>query len=120
MSKPPETRVAGPVRLDHGTLRGQAAGSDTVYTIALRGLTDDRWVEAYRTVQQESLPHRRFRLDRQVATISFSCPAVEGPMLVLEMLDRAESFLALVEARVEAWRSGAVANSPQAAFHSFL
>jgi hypothetical protein len=109
----------GPVRLDHAALRGHAAGSDTVYTVALRGLTDDRWVEAYRAVQEESLPQRRFRLDHRSATISFSCPAVEGPMLVLEMLDRAESLLALVEARVEAWRSGAAANSPQSAFHSF-
>ena len=111
---------AGMTGVEHATLRGQAAGGDTRYTISLRGGADERWVRAYRALQEESAQHRGFRLDPPTATISFSCRTVEGPTQVFEMLERLESLLALVNERVQSAGAEGGGTSPQAAFHSFV
>ncbi len=105
-----EVRVG--VELDHASLRGQAAGSDTRYTVAVRGTADQDWADAYVEVQQALVPYRRFQLDRRTRTVSFSCPTVEGPAFVFEMLERLEELLVIAERRAGVRSSQAAPAAP--------
>jgi hypothetical protein len=89
------------VSLDPASLRGQSTSNDTRYTIAVRGRADEHWADAYMSVQGESVPHRKFQLDRRSRTIAFNCPTVEGPAFVFEMLERLEELLELADRRAE-------------------
>ena len=102
----------GQVGVDHSTLRGEPSNSDTRYTVALFGAVDDRWIEAYRLTQAEATGHRRFRLDRVKAAISFNTRTVDGPAMVFEVLEQLEAFLELVNGQVETWRAQAVVPTP--------
>ena len=104
--------VESEARLDHASLRGQFSGTDTRYTIAVRGQADEHWADAYRSLQEEAVPHRRFQLDRRSRTIAFSCPTVEGPAFVFEMLERLEELLELADRRAAVRRSQASFEPP--------
>ncbi|MEX0880134.1 MAG: hypothetical protein WEB59_16745 [Thermoanaerobaculia bacterium] len=112
-------RDAGQVGVDHSTLRGEPASSDTRYTVGLTGSVDDQWVEAYRLTQSESTGHRRFRLDRANAAISFSTRTVDGPAMVIEVLEQLDAFLELVNGQVEMWRMQAPTATPAPAPRGF-
>jgi hypothetical protein len=101
MTNAVDERITTAIRVDHSTLNGQPAGSDTQYTVALSGAVGERWVEAFRAIQAESTAYRRFRLDPAGATISFSCRIVEGPTQVMEVLERLDTLLELVNGQVE-------------------
>lgn len=88
-------RRAPCVGVDHSTLEGEPADTETHYTVALTGPVDDRWIEAYRIAQADSTGFRRFRLDRGAKTVSFTCRAVEGPAQVFEVLERLEALVKL-------------------------
>jgi hypothetical protein len=90
-----------PIRVDHSTLNGQPADTDTQYRVALSGPVGERWVEVFRAIQAESTGYRRFRLDPAGATISFSCRIVEGPTQVMEVLERLDRLLELVNGQFE-------------------
>ena len=90
---------------DHSTLRGQPDGSETRYTIALKGRLDDRWAEAFRIVQAESPVHARFRLEGSTQSIGFSCRVVDGAVSVFDVLERLEKLLKSVNERVEFWQT---------------
>jgi hypothetical protein len=92
------------IALDHSTLKGDPSAGDTRYTIALTGPIDDRWVTTYLATQAESTGYRRFRLDRETGTVSFTCRTVDGPAHVIDVLERLEAFLALVNRQVMANR----------------
>ena len=106
--------VAAAVRADPSTLRGEVAGSDSLYTISLEGSIDERWIEACRRALSESAAYRRFRFDPASATVLFSCRTADVPALVFESLERLERLIADVNRRVEVWRSHpAVASNPR-------
>ena len=109
----------GHVGVDHSTLRAQVGNSDTRYAVGLTGPVDDVWAEAYRLTQAEATGHRRFRLDRTTATISFSTRTVDGPAMVFEVLEQLEGFLELVNGQAETWRAQAAAPSPAAVPRGF-
>ena len=94
-------QIDGEIRLEHATLRGQEAGSETRYTVSLSRPADARFVLALRAVQAEMAQHRRFQLEPGGAAIAFSCRSVEGPSGVFEMLQRAESLLEVLGRRLE-------------------
>ncbi len=96
-SEPQSTEAGTGVSLDHASLRSQPSSSDTRYTIAVRGRADQHWADAYVAVQEQSVPHRRFQLDRRSRTVAFNCPTVEGPAFVFEMLERLEELLELAD-----------------------
>ncbi len=108
------------VSLDHSSLRGQPAGGDTRYTIAVRGVADEAWAEAYRSVQETAVPLRRFVLDRRTRTVAFSCPSVEGPAFVFEMLERLEGLLELVDRRLLSDRARATGVAPAPALRTIV
>ena len=94
------------VRVDVTTLRGEPRGADTtVYTVALKGPVNDRWVEAYRLTAEQSAVSRRFELDPAGSAIRFACRTADGTELVFEMLERLEALVARVNQLVEIWRS---------------
>ena len=94
--------------VDHSTLRGVSSDSDTRYTVALKGLVDGRWTEAFRIAQTGSNPFRAFRHDSVSGTISFSCRTVDGAAQVFEALDLLEALVTSVNDQVEAWRANGV------------
>ena len=81
---------------NHATLKGRPSETETQYTVGLSGPVDARWVERFRAFQAESTGFRRFRLDASSATVSFSCRTVEGPTQVIEVLERLDALLELV------------------------
>jgi hypothetical protein len=97
-----DDRRAIAVRVDHSTLRGETAGTDTRYTVGLLGVVDEAWAAAYRTIQSESTGYRRFRLDASSRTISFSCRTVDGTAHVFEALERLEALLSIVNQQIGA------------------
>ncbi len=97
--------TAGPIRLDHATLRSEAAGTHTRYTIALTGRPDEAWYGAYAAVCDGPGLLRTFPIDRGRGTISFSCRVVEGPTHVIEMLEKLEEVLTSVERRLGSWQT---------------
>ena len=93
------------VRVDLTALRGEPRGADiTVYTVALNGSVNDRWVEAYRLTSEQSAVSRRFVLDPARSTVRFACRTADGTELVFEMLERLEALVARVNQLVEIWR----------------
>lgn len=97
---------------DHTTLRGETIGGETLYTIQLKGFIDDRWAEAYRITQAESVLFKRFRLDRSTATIAFSCRTVDGAIFVFDVLEHLQTLLKSVNDRVEFWHTQNPAVTP--------
>ena len=95
----------GPIRFDHATLRSEAAGTHTRYTVSLTGNPDEAWYGAYAAVCDGSGLLRTFPIDRGRGTITFSCRVVEGPAHVIEMLEKLEELLASVEKRLEGWQT---------------
>jgi hypothetical protein len=94
-------QLGGEIGLDHATLRGQDAGTETRYTVSLSRPADARFVWAFRAAQAEMPQHRRFQLDANGAALAFSCRSVEGPSGVFEMLQRAESLLEMLGRRLD-------------------
>ncbi len=90
------------VWVDHSTLRGEVAGSDTLYRVSLAGAVDERWLETCASALLESTALRRFRLDRTGRSVAFTCRTVDGPGLVMDALERLEALLARVNRHVEA------------------
>ena len=114
--------AGSPMRLDHGTLRGEPGASHTHYSVALTGEVEERWTQAFRAVCAQSGANRVFVLNPRSATVSFSCRTLEGPTLVFEMLDRLEKLLAVTDRRVAAGtplRTGTTASTPPPAARRF-
>lgn len=91
--------------VDHTTLRGAPSGTQTRYTVSLRGLVDGRWIEALRLTQTGSNLYRAFRHDGGSGTVAFSCRTVDGAGEVFEALDLLETLIASVNEQVETWRA---------------
>lgn len=87
-------RAASEVKLDLSRLKGEPAGTDTRYTVALAGPAGQEWVEAYRMLQQaEPAAHRRFELDVARASVRFSCRTVDGTGVVFDLLEQLETIV---------------------------
>jgi hypothetical protein len=102
------TELGADVQVDVSTLRGDARGADTmVYTVALKGSVNDRWIEGYRATVEQLAMTRRFELDAEKAIVRFACRTADGHALVFEMLERLESLVERVNRLAEIWRSQA-------------
>jgi hypothetical protein len=63
------------------------------YSIKLTGRLDQHWNCSYRRVVASSPSLDRFQLDVAAASISFACPATDGPVEVMGFLKLLEVFL---------------------------
>lgn len=87
-------RSESEVKLDLSRLKGDSAGTDTRYSVALAGPVGETWVEAYRSLQQaEPAAHRRFELDVARASVRFSCRTVDGTGVVFDLLEQLEAIV---------------------------
>jgi hypothetical protein len=101
-------QLGADVQVDVTTLRGDARGADTmVYTVALKGPVNDRWIEGYRVTVEQLAMSRRFELDPEKAVVRFACRTADGHALVFEMLERLEALVERVNRLAEIWRSQA-------------
>ncbi len=85
-----------PVAVDHSTLKGEPAGTDTRYSVALIGGLDESWSEAFRNLQADSSAFRRLRLDAATRVVSFTCRAIDAPAQVFDILERLDALVKLV------------------------
>ncbi len=76
------------------------------YSVKLVGRVDPHWAETYQRVTGEAPGLRRFRLDKEQASVSFTCRATDGPVEVMTVLKILEGLLERVnrEASVAAAR----------------
>ena len=118
MTIPIPASPSGPIRFDHATLRSEAAGTHTRYTVSLTARPDEAWYGAYAAVCDEAGVLRTFPIDRGRGTISFACRVVEGPAHVIETLEKLEEVLASVERRLGSWQTRRSADSGPVAFVS--
>jgi len=63
------------------------------YSIKLIGRLDQHWYCSYRRIVASSPSLGRFELDGAAASISFACPATDGPVEVMGSLKLLEAFL---------------------------
>ena len=103
MSGPLESRQSP--QADHSTLKGEPTGTETRYTVALKGFVDDRWAEALRLSQAESPSFQRFRLSRATATMGFTCRNVDGAVIVFDMLESLDALLKAANERLDFWHT---------------
>jgi len=82
------------VKLDLSRLKGDPAGSDTKYAVALDGSLRTEWIQAWREVQNGTSIGRRYEIDAGAGVVRFSCRDVDGTGMVFEALERLESLVA--------------------------
>src|SRR5438552_3651405 len=85
-------RLYNVVPLDSG-LGLEKAGLIERYSIKLIGRLDQHWNCCYRRMVASSPSLGRFQLDVAAASISFACPATDGPVEVMASLNLLEAFL---------------------------
>jgi len=63
------------------------------YSVRLAGRVDPHWAETYQRVVGDAPGLRRFRLDMEQASVSFTCRATDGPVEVMAVLKILEGLL---------------------------
>jgi hypothetical protein len=87
---------SGAVAVDHSTLKGEPAGTDTRYSVSLIGGSDPSWAAAFRHLQADSSAFRRLRLEPATGVVSFVCRGIDGPTQVFDILERLDALVRLV------------------------
>ena len=96
-----DARHSDTVGLDHSSLRGEAVGAgSTRYRMRLTGRVAGRWAEAWQKLQAEETGTRRFQLDVETATVTFSCRTLDGPAEVMDSLVRLETLVGRVSRKL--------------------
>ena len=82
------------VRLPEAGLRWEKMGPlFERYSVALVGGVDPQWAEAYRRVIATSPGFCRFRLNKDLTTISFTCRSTDSPVEVMAVLKILEGMI---------------------------
>ena len=63
------------------------------YSVRLLGPVDSQWAEAYQRIVGDAPSLRRFRLDMEQTTVSFTCRATDSPVEVMGVLKILEGVL---------------------------
>ena len=107
MTETAETITVYDVAVDHGTLKGKTLGSQgTRYSVGLKGLVDDRWARSYRLIQMDSTGFFRFRFDLGNQTVSFTARAEDGAEEVIQLVERLDTLVKLVNRSASLWTPG--------------
>ena len=107
MTETAETVAIYDVVVDHGTLKGKTLGSQgTRYSVALKGAVDERWARSYRLTQMDSTGFFRFRFDLSNKTVSFTARADDGAEEVIQLLERLDTLVQLVNRSASLWTPG--------------
>ncbi len=85
------------------------------YSVKLVGRVDPHWAEAYQRVVGGAANLRRFRLDTEHNTVSFTCRATDGPVEVMTVLKILEGLLEQVN-REASFAAARLPEEPRAGF----
>lgn len=66
------------------------------YVVSLNGTVDERWLESFHEVANDSESFRRFRLEPDKGLISFTCRASDGPTVIATFLERMTLYVEMV------------------------
>ncbi len=66
------------------------------YSVTLTGNVDHHWAEAYKQIVTSAPSLCRFRLDKDHATVSFTCRSTDGPVEVMGVLKILEGLIVRV------------------------
>ena len=77
------------VAVDRAAMREEILGPlFQRHVVSLSGTVDQRWLESFESVQNDSDQFQRYRLDPQKGLVSFTCRASDGPRVVESFLER--------------------------------
>ena len=77
------------VAVDRAAMREEILGPlFQRHVVSLSGTVDQRWLESFESVQNDSDQFPRYRLDPQKGLVSFTCRASDGPGVVESFLER--------------------------------
>jgi hypothetical protein len=63
------------------------------YAVSLAGRVDRIWVDCYKRLVAESGENARFRLDPGTSEVSFTTRSTDGPIQVMSVLKKLETFV---------------------------
>lgn len=85
------------VAVDRAAMREEILGPlFQRHVVSLSGMVDERWLESFGSVQNDSEQFQRFRLDSQKGLVSFTCRASDGPKVVDGFLERLALMVEMV------------------------
>jgi hypothetical protein len=85
------------VAVDRAAMRQEILGPlFQRHVVSLSGTVDQRWLESFEAVQNDSDQFQRFRLDPQQGLVSFTCRASDGPTVVDGFLERLALMVEMV------------------------
>jgi len=77
------------VAVDRAAMREEILGPlFQRHVVSLSGTVDQRWLESFESVQNDSDQFQRYVLDPQKGLVSFTCRASDGPGVVESFLER--------------------------------
>jgi hypothetical protein len=85
------------VAVDRAAMREEILGPlFQRHVVSLTGTVDQRWLESFESVQNDSEQFQRYRLDSQQGMVSFTCRASDSPKVVEGFLERLALMVEMV------------------------
>ena len=85
------------VSVDRAAMREEILGPlFQRHIVSLSGIVDERWLESFRSVANDSEQFQRYHLEPERGLVSFTCRASDGPKTVEAFLERLALFVEMV------------------------
>src|SRR5262245_41517465 len=85
------------VSVDRAAMREEILGPlFQRHVVSLSGTVDERWLESFRAVANDSDQFQRYRLEPEKGLVSFTCRASDSPKIVETFLERLALFVEMV------------------------
>ncbi len=85
------------VAVDRAAMREEILGPlFQRHVVSLSGTVDQRWLESFQAVRNDSDQFQRYMLDPQKGLVSFTCRASDGPKVVETFLERLALMVEMV------------------------
>jgi hypothetical protein len=85
------------VAVDRAAMREEILGPlFQRHVVSLSGTVDQRWLESFEAVRNDSDQFQRYQLDSQKGLVSFTCRASDGPKVVETFLERLALMVEMV------------------------
>jgi hypothetical protein len=85
------------VAVDRAAMREEILGPlFQRHVVSLSGKVDQRWLESFESVRNDSDQFQRYQLDDQKGLVSFTCRASDGPKIVDGFLERLALMVEMV------------------------
>jgi hypothetical protein len=85
------------VSVDRAAMREEILGPlFQRHVVSLSGMVDERWLESFLAVANDSEQFQRYRLEPEKGLVSFTCRASDDPKMVETFLERLALFVEMV------------------------